>query len=306
MEALVSEQIPFVQKAERITKLTKGFSYDEKYIIDERYLLRIFSSANKQSRRKEFETIHQLSTYSEYVPEAIAFDTLRKSDKSYMILSYLPGTDGEVALNHLTDEEQYSSGFEAGRELKKLHTLPAPSDYPSWYTVKKRKIDKYLREVEKINVDEGLKAMLKNYIKDKEYLMEHRPNRFQHDDFHPSNILIKDKQLSGIIDFQRMDWGDPVHDLQKLGFFSKQVSVPFTNGILDGYHEGEEISDSFWELFTYYSVVHIVSALVWGKKRSPEQYELLSKRSLEVIRDHEGFNRIVPKWYKKDNRMRCF
>ncbi|SDJ15702.1 aminoglycoside phosphotransferase family protein [Salimicrobium halophilum] len=291
------EEIPIVQKADNIQTLTKGFSYDEKYVIDEQYLLRIFSSDTKHSRRKEFETIHQLSTYSNYVPEAIAFDTLKESDKSYMILSYLPGTDGEVALNHLMDEEQYSTGFEAGRELKKLHTLPAPSDYPTWFEVKQRKISKYFKELEKIDVDQGLKAMLENYIKERECLMENRPNRFQHDDFHPSNIVIENKRFSGLIDFQRMDWGDPIHDLQKLGFFSKQVSVPFTNGILDGYHEGKEISDSFWELFIFYSAVHIVSALVWGEKRSPEQYELLYERSLEVLRDHEDFNRIVPKWY---------
>lgn len=49
-------------------------------------------------------------------------------------------------------------------------------------------------------------------------LLKGRPNTFQHDDFHPSNILIHNRNFSGIIDFGRMDWGDPIHDLQKLGF----------------------------------------------------------------------------------------
>ncbi|SIS64463.1 aminoglycoside phosphotransferase family protein [Salimicrobium flavidum] len=299
MENRVLERIPHVKEAETVTKLTKGFSYDEKYIIDETYLLRMFAKENSPSRKREFETLHQLSTYSDYVPKAIAFDTLKDSGKSYMILSYVPGTDAENVLGNLTEEEQYSAGVKAGEELKKIHTLHAPSDYPSWYTIKKRKMDKYLREFQQVDVDEGLKSMLENYIKEREFLMENRPSTFQHDDFHPSNILIENKRLSGVIDFQRMDWGDPVHDLQKLGFFSKQVSIPFTRGILDGYHEGEEISEFFWKLFTFYSAVHIVSALVWGKKRSQEQYKLLFDRSLEVICDHDEFKCIVPKWYKE-------
>ncbi len=134
--------------------------------------------------------------------------------------------------------------------------------------------------------------MLENYIINNEVLMKNRPNKFQHDDFHPSNLLINNKQFSGIIDFQRMDWGDPVHDLQKLGFFSKPVSIEFTRGIIEGYHNGKGISDSFWELFTFYSAVHIVSALVWAKRRSQEHFDLLHKYSLDVMSEHFTLTKI--------------
>jgi aminoglycoside phosphotransferase (APT) family kinase protein len=46
----------------------------------------------------------------------------------------------------------------------------------------------------------------------------HTPRQtFLHDDYHPGNLIIQDKKLSGIIDFNRYDWGDPIHDFVNLG-----------------------------------------------------------------------------------------
>ncbi|MCZ3365579.1 MULTISPECIES: aminoglycoside phosphotransferase family protein [Methanobacterium] len=45
-------------------------------------------------------------------------------------------------------------------------------------------------------------------------LTKERPNIFQHDDFHAGNIIINNnKELTGIIDFNRYDWGDPYMNL---------------------------------------------------------------------------------------------
>lgn len=298
MHKYIQENIQFLKKAYSITKVNKGFSHDEKYVIDKKYLLRLFPSEELNKRKEEFDTINQLATYSQFVPKGLDFANLKEINRAYMVLTYIPGVDAEIGLSDLTEKEQYLAGFSAGKELKKLHKLSAPLHYPSWYLFKKKKSDKYLIELKAVDVDENIKEMLKSYIKENEMLMKGRPNKFQHDDFHPSNILINNKGFSGIIDFQRMDWGDPIHDLQKLGFFSKRISIDFTKGIIDGYHENESLNDSFWELYTLYSAMHIVSALVWGRKRSQKQYELLLEYSLDVIRDHNNFKCIVPKWYQ--------
>jgi aminoglycoside phosphotransferase (APT) family kinase protein len=298
VENQIKENISYAKNANRIIELNKGFSTDKKYVLDDKYLLRLFSSVDKQKRKEEFNMINQLSKYSNYVPSGIEFGTLENMKLSYMILTYLPGMDAESALKGLSEHEQYSAGFSAGKELKQLHSLSAPSDYPSWYSLKKHKNDKYLMELKTINLDETIKKLLETYITENEYLMEGRPNMFQHDDFHPSNIVIDYNHFSGIIDFQKMDWGDPIHDLQKLGFFSKRISIEFTKGIIDGYLAEQNLNNSFWELYTFYSAVHIVSALVWGLRRSQEQYELMLEYSLDVINDHDHFRSIVPKWYR--------
>lgn len=298
MDINVLKNIPHLKNAASIVELTKGFSYDKKFIIDQKYLLRCFSSEDKERRNAEFETVRTLAAYSNYVPEGIEFNSLPGSDISYMLLTYMPGEDGETALKKLKTEEQYSAGVSSGKELKKLHRLSAPEGYPSWFSVKKKKSDNYLKELKKLDVDGHFVHLLEVYIKENESLMKNRPNRFQHDDFHPSNILIDRNRFSGIIDFQRMDWGDPVHDLQKLGFFSKRISIPFTRGVVDGYHFDEEtVLPSFWELYAFYSAVHIVSALVWGMKNSRSQFKMMLDYSYDVAKDHNHFKRNIPHWY---------
>ncbi|MDQ0225974.1 aminoglycoside phosphotransferase family protein [Metabacillus niabensis] len=299
MEKMIRESVSLLKHANHIYELIKGFSNDKKYVIDNKYLLRIFPINEETKRKIEYETINKLAAFSNYVPKVIEFNRMNHGDFSYMLLTYLPGDDGETALKALTEQEQLSAGFQAGAELLKLHNLQAPQNYPSWYSVKKRKNDKYLLEFNNLPISSRLKELLTTYITENEHIMMERPNTFQHDDFHPSNLLIHQKKFSGIIDFQRMDWGDPIHDLQKLGFFSKGVSIPFTKGIIDGYNEGQPIKQSFWKLYTFYSAVHIVSAMVWSLRISKEQYELILEYSLDVIKDHEEFNRIIPIWYEK-------
>ncbi len=298
MDIRIIEKIPYLKNADSIVPINKGFSADQKYMIDGQYLIRLFSSEFERNRREEYNTIHALAAYSDYVPKVIEFGSLEDLNLSYMILTYLPGEDAEVSLQRLTEGEQYTAGLTAGAELKKLHRFPAPANVLSWYDQKKLKSDKYLAGLKDLPLDKEIKEMLEAYIHKNEYLMKGRPNTFQHDDYHPANLLINNRTFSGIIDFQRMDWGDPIHDLTKLGFFSSRISVSFTKGIVDGYHNNSVVGESFWELYTLYSVMHVVSALVWGLRINVEQYELLLGYSLDVIRDHDDFNRVIPKWYK--------
>ncbi|TYS68283.1 phosphotransferase [Sutcliffiella horikoshii] len=300
MIKVMEHEIPFMREANRIQQLTKGFSNDQKFVIDDKYLIRLFPLEDADHRRKEFETITMLSSLSDFLPEAIEFGEQEARGLAYMVLTYLPGKDGEEALSSLTEIEQYHVGFQAGKELKKLHEYPAPEGTEPWNIHKKRKSDRYIKELKLLKeIDTLVISKLISYIKSNEYLMDGRPNRFQHDDFHPCNIIVKEKKFTGFIDFQRMDWGDPIHDLQKLGFFGVKVSVPFSIGAIDGYNGGQEISEEFWQLFALYSAMHVVSSFVWGKKMGEEQYDLLSRYAMDVWRDHDEFRENIPRWYRE-------
>ena len=291
------KKIPLLADAKKITPITKGYSHGQNYELDGRYLLRLFPLDTEHSRRHEFETMKLLRPHSLFIPQAIEFGSLPETGFSYMILSYMQGKDGEEALQELKECVQFDTGMQAGAELRKLHAVEAPSGHPGWYSVKKAKSDRYIEQLKQM--DTGLEKKKLNrlvgYIHGNEYLMKGRPNRFQHDDFHPSNLLIHQDEFSGIIYFQRMDWGDPLHDLVKLGFFSVRTSRPFTIGILKGYFDGKGPDDSFWRLYSLYSAMHIISALVWGEKLK-DNGQLL-RLSEKVLADHDDFRNDRPSWY---------
>ncbi|EPY06294.1 hypothetical protein PAALTS15_16301 [Paenibacillus alvei TS-15] len=106
--------------------------------------------------------------------------------------------------------------------------------------------------------------------------MRHRPNLFQHDDFHVGNLIIKDNQLSGVIDFNRFDWGDPIHEFLKVGMFSSEVRIPFSIGQIRGYHKDSEPDDLFWRLYSLYLAMDKID---------------------RVLEDHDYFRLLKPKWY---------
>lgn len=99
------------------------------------------------------------------------------------------------------------------KELKKIHQYAAPKHISSWYERKAIKHEKYLK-----NIQHGVRTKnennIKTFIEDNMSLTKERPNIFQHDDFHAGNIIINNnKELTGIIDFNRYDWGDPYMNL---------------------------------------------------------------------------------------------
>lgn len=301
MDKWLKEKISLVSEAQQTTPIHKGFSSDKKFVVDDRYLIRLFRSEGKEERHKEFQTIKKLANYSEFVPKAVEFDTIPESDYAYMVLTYLPGVDGEIALNQLTEIEQYAIGVKGGKELKKLHELKAPPTVASWYKQKKMKSDDYLNKLTDIPVKAEIVNMLTTYIHANEHLMKQRPNTFQHDDFHPANLLINDRNFSGIIDFQRIDWGDPLHDLTKTGFFTVRISIPFSKGIIDGYFLPNKPSAEFWQLYSLYGAMHVVSSLVWGFRLGEEHFKRLKSYSMDVIIEHQNFTTTIPQWYKKEN-----
>lgn len=286
--------------AKTVRALQKGFSTHDKYVLDERLLLRIFPIEEQEARRKEFETLKQLDVYSSDVPTAYKFQTCPEVVRAYMLLSYIPGVDGEEVLPTLSKDAQYHVGYEAGQMLVQLHECPAPADVSPWYEHKKNKSDRYIDAFEEMSFERTFKETLVRAIRERETLMKGRPNRFQHDDVYPGNIIIHQGRFAGLIDFGQYDWGDPLHDLCKLGFFSKAVSTPFTTGVIDGYHGGKTPTDHFWSLYALYSAMHAVSAVVWIARndRSSEDEEMFATYAREVVADHDDFRSDKPRWYK--------
>ncbi|MEH6944347.1 hypothetical protein [Bacillus sp. JJ722] len=52
MDNYIKEKIPYLKDAHSIIEVNKGFSHDEKYVIDNKYLLRIFLLKNLVKEKK--------------------------------------------------------------------------------------------------------------------------------------------------------------------------------------------------------------------------------------------------------------
>ncbi len=308
--AKLLEKIKNIVEYDSYSFIEAGFSFEKKIFLkrenDGNLLLRLKKTEDKtqiEIKQKEFEVLKRVRKYSKKIPAAHLCGYDEDSRVFYMVLDYIEGEDAENTLNDYSEEIQYEIGFEAGIELKKMHSLDAPCRYKDWYGLKRKKYERYFERFRELKFDTSFLDINRvvEFVGNNIDLMKKCESKFQHDDFHPGNIIIADGKYKAAIDFNRYDWGDPVHDFYKVALFSRNISVPFSRGQVDGYTNGEP-DDLFWKKYSLYSAMSIVPDMVWSynyavKTGDMEQLEHSKKRLGTIYEDHEGFGKEIPSWY---------
>ncbi|GAA3402522.1 phosphotransferase family protein [Paenibacillus hodogayensis] len=298
----IREHIPGLEPLTGVQPISKGFSFDRKYALlgqngQPAYVLRTATLKDADRKRNEFEIVRRVHETGVRTSGPVAFGTIEASDLCFMVLTYVDGDDASEALPLLTSDEQYAIGETAGSELRRMHELEHPGGLEEWSTRRLAKHKRQLEQYRSCGVAIPEEAAVLSFIEEHAGLMNGRPNRFQHDDFHPGNLLVRNKAYAGAIDFNRYDWGDPYHDFLKIAYFSRDVSVPFAIGQIDGYFGGR-VPELFWKLYALYTAMIVPPTITWTLQVVPEQLDSMLDRIRVVLEDHRGFDSVVPGWYK--------
>ncbi|MFD0716357.1 aminoglycoside phosphotransferase family protein [Paenibacillus sp. GCM10027626] len=294
--------IPLLCNSTKLERIHKGYSSDGKYIVhdsngDPQYILRTYSIDQDKDKRLEFSRLKMMEKHDVKCSRPIEIGVLSEQNLGYMIVSFIEGNEASEELLLLTEEEQFKVGVQSGLELKKIHRVICPDNIKPWDERILAKHHRYRMEYAKCGVSINNDVRLLSFIDEKIHLMKGRPNIFQHDDYHVGNLIVKDGHLSGIIDFNRYDWGDPIHEFVKVGIFSSEVSVPFSVGQIRGYNNHIEPNEEFWQLYSLYLSMTLISSVVWVLKVKPDELDSMLIKVHKVMDDHDDFKLIVPKWY---------
>lgn len=245
----------------------KGWSGDKKYCATakngKKYLLRITSQ--ERAHRFHLCYLRMQEVASLEIPMCLPIEFGKSEEGVYAIHSWVDGLDAEEYIPTLSKEKQYQYGLDAGRILRKLHSLPAPSDAPEWESRFNAKIDRKIRMYEncelKYEVDGD--AFIR-YIENNRHLLKDRPQSYQHGDYHIGNMMIDQDGVLTIIDFDRDDFGDPWEEFNRI-VWCAQAAPAFASGMVDGYFDGE-IPIEFWRLLALYIASNTLSSLsLWRK-----------------------------------------
>lgn len=243
--------IPGFKSFEKIEPITKGWSGDKKYYIettDGKYMLLRVSDIEEQDRKKAeygmMERVYELGTLTS---QPLGFGLCNSGKSVYSLSSWLDGEDAETKLPLMSETEQYVLGLKAGEMLRKIHTLPAPDNAVPWgewfYRKVKDRIDFYAANP--IKSENGDKIVC--YLKENRYLLDGRPQTFNHGDFNISNIMIMPDGQISVVDFNyfNKDHGDPWWEFDAIPWGTKP-SAHFYTGLIRGYFNGEPpIADGF-------------------------------------------------------------
>lgn len=297
----LQQTVPLLQQAESVAEIRKGHSTDRKYRVDlaegGSVVLRMARYEQAEQKEKEFAVLQSMQSFGVRASKPLDFGVRKQLGICYMIVSYIEGEEAREVLPTLTDSEQQEIGFQAGRDLARMHQLAAPATISAWAV---RCVEKHQRYAEayrssavQFKDDERILAFIERHLSE----LAGRPNGFLHDDFHVGNLIVHNHSYAAVIDFNRYDWGDPVHEFVKLAFYSKEASIPFCNGQLAGYWNRQEIPDSFWTLYNVYTAMAIFSSLIWTEQTIPELLPDMMKRIETIVEEHDAFTRLIPRWY---------
>ena len=280
--------------------IKKGWSQDRKYWAETQYgdpyLLRVSPAQQAERVKHQYELMLQAAQLR--IPMNLPREFGVAEEGPYLLLSWIDGEDAEEVLPALHKEKQYAYGLDAGRILRKIHSIPAPADIEPWAGKFNRKIDRKIAMYENCPLKyEGGEAFLTHIAKTR-HLLSDRPQCFQHGDYHTGNMMIDDQGRLTIIDFEKWDYGDPWEEFNRI-VWCAQISPAFASGLVDGYFGGE-IPQDFWNLLALYICSNALGSLPWAIPYGEKEIRVMREQAAEILDWYDHFRTVIPNWYHKE------
>lgn len=276
----------------------KGWSGDRKYRVTtengEKYLLRVTAPEKAEHFRLCYRRTEKVAKLG--IPMCLPLESGESTEGTYAIFTWVEGEDGESVIPDLPAERQYAYGVDAGRILKKLHSLPAPAEAPAWPERFNAKIDRKIAMYENCVLKYEEDRPFLDYIAEKRHLLSHRPQTYQHGDYHIGNMMIDRKGVLTVIDFDRDDFGDPWEEFNRI-VWCAQSAPDFASGMVDGYFDGE-VPMEFWELLALYICSNTLGSLPWAIPFGEEEVATMRSQAREILEWYDGMRSALPAWYR--------
>lgn len=280
-----------------IEPINKGWSSDQKYCVTDqngvRYLLRVSDISQHDAKQAEFNVMKQLAELDIPMCKPIEFGTCNEG--VYSIQSWIDGVDAEQVIGNYSQDLQYNYGVQAGRILRKIHSIPAPATQQDWETFFNRKMDRKIKNYGECPIKYQNGKALIDYINQNRYLLKGRPQTYQHGDYHIGNMMIGNDGQLYVIDFNRSDYGDPWEEFNRI-VWCAQKSPMFASGMVNGYFDNAVPMD-FWRLLALYISSNTLSSVYWAIPFGQEEVDVMLNLTKEVFSWYDNMQRVVPSWY---------
>lgn len=297
--ALFYSEIPDAGTWLVVDSVNKGWSMDKKYYIKtvdgRELLLRTADISKYDLKKREFEAVMQLADTHLFMSRPLQFGVCNNGQTVYSLLTWIDGEDAQDIIPTLNTATQYQLGVTAGQYLRSIHQIPAGKDQTPWADYYNRKINKYISNYKACGIVLEGAAKVISFVEANRYLLEERPQTFQHGDYHVGNMIITKSGELGIIDFNRFDYGDPWEEFNRITFCSMR-SPAFASGRIHGYFK-DDVPEMFFRLMALYIASNLLSSISWAIPYGEEEVATMLRLGANVLESYDDFQIYIPKWY---------
>lgn len=178
----------------------------------------------------------------------------------YFFMEVLDGSSLYQEKEAMTAAEKQKMDFLVGRLLKRLHEekgerfghfCVSSLQYDTWYEAFSHMLFSVAADGESVSVDIGVPygTVLERLADFPEYFAEVKEPAFIHFDSWEGNIFVKDGEITGVIDWERAMWADP---LMEDRFRTHSVNDDFLKGYgLEKMTENQKIRCMWYDVYLY-------------------------------------------------------
>jgi len=297
------DEIPFFSGGKELRIIEDGWSDDIKIVAEDvhsnKFVCRLSDIAQLFIKQKEFHYVQKLNKLTDMVPKVYEVGTLTDHNLCYIIYEYVEGVEAGPIINHYSEEEQVEFGRKAGKLLKIIHSIPVRDKFDIYFKIK-NKLEKKKIAYKIANIREEKHDLIVSYLDAHLELLKNRPTVFCHGDFHLGNMLINEAKELKIIDFNRCDLEDPYQDFNRMLCFGRRYSIPFTNGQINGYFDGEVPPEEFFNIISFYASIDIGFGYLWAMKFGEDEIKVHNELKNQLLNDFEDYRITIPRWYQKE------
>ena len=240
-------------------------------------------------------------------PRVIHFDDSRVLvDAPYAVLDLLPGEPLEKALPRLDALDQGTVGYEAGRYLAKLHSIPLEAfghflgDDPQASASEKAytlaRAVEWLDACDEHGLIAGpLVAELRRLVA-RSGVLDRESACFVHGDYHCSNINVEEGwggfHVTGVFDFAHAQGWSPEWDMVRLMGSLGGGYPALVKGFFDGYADTAGLPENLWPRLRLYRLIMHVGDVIRAHRAADgallEGHQARLYRFLEEVRKELG------------------
>lgn len=270
LEQMIHKAFPHLVYTE-IEELTEGYfnvAYKVCFESGEQYILKVAPPKDVPVMSYEknimFSEVTAMNLVAEKtgvpVARVLYFDeTLTLCGSPYFFMECLPGDSLYSLRERLSEEEKKQIRIDSGRLNKKINAITGDRfgyiglphmQGKNWYAVFFSMIQMILKDAERMSVD--LKISIPRLVHllslSKAIFEPVTVPRLVHWDLWDGNIFVKDRKVTGLIDWERSLWSDP---LMEVGFRTYDSHQDFKKGYgLEHLSEKEFLRALWYDLYT--------------------------------------------------------
>lgn len=195
-------------------KIDIGFS-NEVYSVDDAYIVKVCEDAENETVFRKEAYLYDLFQDRLSAPKVIVFDESKSlHDKVFMIYSKIEGCN-LYSIWHLIDDSERKDIIRQLCQILKVINETPYGEYikkfdtdisTSWHDIIVKSIQNSLKGIEeKKLLHSELIAAVKKFVEDNHNVLNEQKMALVYWDAHFDNVLVKDGEVTGILDFERVD-----------------------------------------------------------------------------------------------------